>query len=41
MRQLIPLRRLVEEAEEQGDDLDSLFIDRDDIVEIDEDTAED
>ena len=40
MRQLIPLRRAVEEAEERGEDLDSLFIDRDDIVEIDEDTEE-
>ena len=40
MRQLIPLRRVVEEAEERGEDLDSLFIDRDDIVEIDEDTEE-
>ena len=40
MRQLIPLRRLVEESEEQGENLDSLFIDRDDVVEIDEEPAE-
>ena len=40
-RRLVPLKRLVEEAKDRGDDLDSLFIDRDDIVEIDEDPEED
>jgi len=40
-RRLVPLKRIVEEAEERGEDLDSLFIDRDDIVEIDEETGED
>jgi hypothetical protein len=41
MRQLIPLRRIAGEVEERGEDLDSLFIDRSDIVEIVEDTEAD
>ena len=39
-RRLVPLKRIVEEAEERGEDLDSLFIVRDDMVKIEVDTEE-
>ena len=40
MRRLVPLKKAIKEAQERGEDLDDLFIDPDDIVEIDEDTEE-
>ena len=37
-RRLVPLRRIVEDTEGQGEDLDSLYVDPDDIVELEEDS---
>jgi len=39
-RRLVPLKRAIEEAEERGEDTDALFIDPDDIVELEEDNEE-
>jgi hypothetical protein len=40
-RRLIPLKRAVKDAEERGDDLDDLFIDPDEIIELEESDEED
>ena len=37
MRQLISLKRLVDDAEDAGLDLSQVFLDRDDIVEVEND----
>ena len=39
-RRLVTIRKIVEDAEERGEDLDTIYVDPDDIVEIDEDTEE-
>ena len=39
-RRLVPLRRIVREMEEQGEDPDVLFVDPDDVVEAEEDEDE-
>ena len=41
MRKLVRISKVLEEAEERGDDLDGLFIDPDDIVELEEEPEED
>ena len=40
-RRLIPLKRAVKDAEERGEDLDDLFIDPDEIIELEEGDEED
>jgi len=40
-RQLVPLSQYVKEAQERGEDLHSLYIDPNDIAELDEDDTED
>ena len=35
-RRLVPLKRAIEDAEERGENPDDLFIDPDDIVELEE-----
>ena len=35
-RQLISIRQLIEDLQEEGLDLDQVFVDRDDIVELEE-----
>ena len=40
MRQLVPLRRLIEEAEENGLDPDHIFVDRSDLLELPEEPTE-
>ncbi len=36
-RRLVPLRRIIEDVEEQGRDPDDLYADPDDIAELEED----
>ncbi len=40
MRRLVSLKKAVEEAEDRGENLDDLFIEPDDIVELDENDPE-
>ena len=40
-RRLVPVKRMIEDAENQGLDLDELFVDPDDVVEIEEEPEED
>lgn len=40
MRKLVPLKRFLEDFEEGGDDSDTLFIDPEDVVEIEDDQEE-
>jgi len=40
-RRLVPLRRLIQDSEEQGEDIDALYVDPDDIVELEEELEED
>ena len=40
MRKLVSLRQLVDEATEDGVDLDTVMIDREDIAELDEETLD-
>lgn len=40
-RRLVPLKKAIEDAEERGENLDDLFIDPDDIVELEEEPEED
>jgi len=40
LRKLVPLKRFLEDFEEGGDDADTLFIDPEDVVEIEEEDDE-
>ena len=40
-RRLVPLKKAIEEAEERGENLDDLYLDPEDIVELEETEAED
>ena len=39
-RRLVPLRRLIEDTEDQGDNPDALYVDPDDVVELEDDEQE-
>lgn len=41
MREIIPVRRLIEQAEANGQDPDCLMVDRDDVLELDPDELAD